>query len=395
MELSGCGDNGPSMQVIEERIMAESKATSIPTSEPAPIANRGIRRIDQSRRRLLGLPIVYKVLIANAVIVVVGAIIGTWTTIAVVHQAPDDHRVLLSLSFVVVGILLSVSANFLVLRAAFQPLNNLEQAAAAVRNGDLSARAKPTIFTDPQIAHLAATFNATLDELERDRAEVRSLASQVIRAQEEERKRIARELHDDTAQVLFAQLLRLTALKTSPHAEEREAAEKLEAMTVEALEGVRRLALELRPPALDDLGLLAALGDLAERYSERLSIPVDYQARGPRGRLPAEVELVLYRVAQEALTNVAKHARASHAWIDLDRDANDVALSIRDDGVGFDPALVRHGDGRGLGLGLFGMEERVALVGGTLKIWPRRAGGTEIFAFIPLGTGAPSVRGWS
>ena len=98
----------------------------------------------------------------------------------------------------------------------------------------------------------------------------------------------------------------------------------LEETTVEAIEGVRRMAVELRPPALDDLGLLAALGDLAQRFMDQRGIEVDYQARGSRGRLPAEVELVLYRVAQEAMTNIAKHAGASRVWIDLDRDADDV-----------------------------------------------------------------------
>jgi signal transduction histidine kinase len=158
----------------------------------------------------------------------------------------------------------------------------------------------------------------------------------------------------------------------------------LEEMTVEALEGVRRLALELRPPALDDLGLSAALGELAQRFADQLNVPVDYQSRGLRGRLPSEVELVLYRVAQEALTNIAKHADASRVWLDVDRTGNDVTISIRDDGRGFDHNVSAASDGRGLGLGLFGMEERVALVGGRFRIWSRPGSGTEIFAFIPL-----------
>ena len=343
------------------------------------------------RERLVRLPLLYKVLIANVAIVVLGAVVGTSVTVLTVHRSGSENPFALALGFALIGIVLSVAVNFLVLRAAFRSLEGLERAATAVAEGDLSVRAEPASFGDPQLAHLAGTFNATLDELARDRDELRSLASQVIRAQEEERKRISRELHDDTAQVLFAQLLRLTALKGSPNEEVRRSAADLEGSTAEALEGVRRLALELRPPALDDLGLLAALGELAQRYSEQLAIPVDYQARGARGRLPAEVELVLYRVAQEALTNVAKHAHASHVWIDLDRTAGDVTISIRDDGIGFDPALAVASDGRGLGLGLFGMEERVALVGGAFKIWPRRHGGTEIFAFIPLPAPAPSL----
>jgi two-component system sensor histidine kinase UhpB len=360
----------------------------------APIPDR---RRPSALRRLLALPILYKVLIANAAIVAFGAVAGTWLSLEVVNSVHGGERVALVLAFIVAGSVLSVSVNYLVLRAAFQPVSNLERAAAAVRGGDVSVRVAPSAFVDPQFAQLAATFNATLDEIARDRELLRGLASQVIRAQEQERKRIARELHDDTAQILFAQLLRLTALKSSASPDVRETAAALELMTVEALEGVRRMAVELRPPALDDLGLLAALADLAQRFGEQLAVPVDFQARGLRGRLPAEVELVLYRVAQEALTNVAKHAGAGRVWIDLDRGSEDVTLSVRDDGRGFDPAIPRSSDERGLGLGLFGMEERVALVGGIFRIWPRRLpgppgarrGGTEVFAFIPLSTVPP------
>ncbi len=342
------------------------------------------RPIRWAPRSLLTLPIVFKVLIANALVVVFGAIAGTWVTQETVQRTSNQWSVLLIVIFVVIGVVLSLAVNYLVLQAAFQPVSNLERAAVAVRRGDFSVRVETSAFTDPQFTQFASTFNATLDEIAADRDQLRHLASQVIRAQEQERKRIARELHDDTAQVLFAQLLRLTALKTSASPEVRDTAESLEEMTVEAIEGVRRMAVELRPPALDDLGLLAALGDLAQRFGDHRGVDVDYQARGSRGRLPAEVELVLYRVAQEAMTNITKHAEATKIWIDLDRGPDDVTLSVRDDGRGFDPSLARASDERGLGLGLFGMEERVALVGGTFKIWPRRGGGTEIFAFVPL-----------
>ncbi len=247
-------------------------------------------------------------------------------------------------------------------------------------------------FSDPQLARLAETFNGTLDELERDRAELRELASQVIQAQEDERKRIARELHDDTAQVLFAQLLSVSAMKASPSSEVRATAETLENMTVEAIEGVRRLALELRPPALDDLGLREALDDLAQRFSENLCIPVTFDVHGQRDRLPGEVELVLYRVAQEAMTNIAKHARASHARIVLNRSPDCVTITIDDDGRGFDPTVPTRRDESGLGLGLFGMEERVSLVGGVLSIRQLEPSGVRIEASIPLtGRGTPDM----
>ncbi len=357
----------------------DDRSGAIPT-----VSALEIRSNRWAPRSLLTLPIVFKVLIANALVVVFGAIAGTWVTQETVQRTSNQWSLLLIVIFVLIGVVLSLAVNYLVLQAAFQPVSNLERAAIAVRRGDFSVRVETSAFTDPQFTQFASTFNATLDEIAADRDQLRHLASQVIRAQEQERKRIARELHDDTAQVLFAQLLRLTALKSSASAEVRNTAESLEEMTVEAIEGVRRMAVELRPPALDDLGLLAALGDLAQRFGDHRGVDVDYQARGSRGRLPAEVELVLYRVAQEAMTNITKHAAATKIWIDLDRGTDDVTLSVRDDGRGFDPSLARESDERGLGLGLFGMEERVALVGGTFKIWPRRGGGTEIFAFVPL-----------
>lgn len=335
-------------------------------------------------QRISAVPLIYKVLIANVAIVLFGATAGTFVTATAVQNADVPTRSELVLVFASIGVLLSVTVNYLVLRAAFQPLDTLEEVANAVRAGNLSARARPVPLSDPQLARLAETFNGTLDELERDQTELRELASKVIRAQEDERKRIARELHDDTAQVLFAQLLSVSAMKASPSSDVRATAEKLENMTVEAIEGVRRLALELRPPALDDLGLREALGDLAQRFSENLNIPVTFTVQGQRDRLSGEVELVLYRVAQEAMTNIAKHARATSARILLTRCEDRVEITIEDDGQGFDPSVPTSRDESGLGLGLFGMEERVTLVGGSLTIHQLRPSGVLITACIPI-----------
>ena len=345
-------------------------------------ARRGARRLSLFNR----------ILLSNAAIVVLGAVAGTWLTSVIVRRAPNEMMVPLAGLFAVLGIVLSVLVNIVVLRAALAPLVQLRQAAQAVRSGDLAARAPISAQADVEMTDLAETLNATLDELARDHAQLRSLSSQVVRAQEEERRRIARELHDDTAQLLFAQLLRVTALKSSPIDEVRSAGAELEDSTVEALEGVRRLALELRPPALDDLGLADALADLAQRFLAQSRITIDYRVSGSRARLPADVELVLYRVAQEALTNVAKHARPRAVSMDLDRAQSDVSISIRDDGCGFDPGMQTGHASTGIGLGLFGMQERVNLVGGSFRIWSRPSGGTEVFAFVPLDQRAPTMR---
>jgi two-component system, NarL family, sensor histidine kinase UhpB len=336
------------------------------------------------QERLASLPILYKVLFANALIVLAGAVFGTYSTVRFVHEDVVPTREGLVLLFAAIGVVMSLAVNYWVLKAAFEPLESLERVATSVRNGNFSARTEPFRFSDPQLTRLAETFNQTLDELEQDREQIRNLASQVISAQEDERKRIARELHDDTAQVLFAQLLRVTAMKSSPNEDLRRTAEDLENFTVEAIEGVRRLALELRPPALDDLGLREALGDLAQRFSEQFAIPVQYTVIGLKDRLSSGVELVLYRVAQEAMTNIAKHAGATHVWLNLTREGDGVTISILDDGKGFDPTSRSDRDGRGLGLGMFGMEERVSLVGGTLEVSNNSPRGMRILATIPL-----------
>jgi two-component system sensor histidine kinase UhpB len=325
----------------------------------------------------------YRVLLANVTIVVLGAVAGTYVTATTILDQEIPSKFELMLLFAATGVVLSAAVNYVVLRAAFEPLDHLERLSEAVRAGDLSARAELVAFSDPQISRLIDTFNSTLDELEHNQRRLRELATEVIEAQEGERKRIARELHDDTAQILFAQLLRITALKSSRDKSVQSAAESLEPMTVEAIEGVRRLALELRPPALDDLGVREAIAELVQRIADNSGLKVDLRLRLSRERLPAEMELVLYRVTQEALMNVVKHARAQNVEVALERSDRTVTLTVLDDGTGFDVSAATERDERGLGLGLFGMEERAALVGGRLEIHSSPTAGTRVSMVIP------------
>jgi two-component system, NarL family, sensor histidine kinase UhpB len=372
--------------MVESANIAPEPRIAVPSSLQQAEQGQSRQAIPGSlvRLRPTQLAVTRRLLIANVSIVAIGAVFGTWITAASARSLPDSSLPMLMLGFAIVGLLLSIVVNHVAINAILGPLDSLNDVASAVRRGDLSARADVSRFTDTQIRDLVETFNRTLNQLEVDQEMVRSLASQVIRAQEDERKRIARELHDDTAQILYAQLLRIPPLKQSDDLAVRQTAELLESMTSEAIEGVRRLALELRPPALDDLGLQAALEGLANRYGDEFGLAIDFSSRGPRIRLPAEVELVIYRVAQEALSNVAKHAEATTVLIDLDRDAASVSISIRDNGKGFNARPAHDADRPGLGMGIFGMEERVVLVRGQLSIWSKAREGTEIFAIIPL-----------
>jgi len=208
----------------------------------------------------------------------------------------------------------------------------------------------------------------------------RDTVRRVVDAQELERKRLARELHDETGQALTSILLGLKPLEQlASTEEERAAVTSVRELVVSTLQDVRRLAVELRPTALDDFGLTAALERLAEGFREETGIEVDIAAQLGDGRLPEEVETTLYRIVQEALTNVIKHAEASRVSILLTRANGAVIAVVEDDGGGFDPADARDG-----GLGLLGMRERLALLGGTLRIEAGAHHGTTVAAEVPL-----------
>jgi signal transduction histidine kinase len=208
----------------------------------------------------------------------------------------------------------------------------------------------------------------------------RDALRRVVEAQELERRRLARELHDETGQALTSILLGLKAVEEAKNASQRDdAAAELRQLVVSTLQDVRRLAVELRPKALDDFGLLAALERLAQTFTEQIGIETDVEANLGDERLPPEVETALYRLVQEALTNVVKHSRASRVSISLVRKANSVSAVIEDDGVGFTEST-----GEGLGLGLIGMRERVGLLDGRLEVESRPRHGTTIVAEVPL-----------
>ena len=320
--------------------------------------------------RLLRVSIFYKVLLANSFIVVFGAVIGSAITIEHVQLYPGEPLFLSVLQLVAVGLTLSVVVNFFVLKVAFLPLGRLADTVDRVRKGDFTARARFPRVSDPRVEELAATLNEMLDTVEAYRDEVRQFASRAISAQEEERKRVARELHDETAQSLTSLLVRLRIAERAGTVEEiRAGIAEVRDLTARTLEDVRKLALELRPSALDDLGLVPALQWYTRQYARRHEIAVEFvptEVRANPDRLPPEVELVLYRVVQEALTNIAKHASATTVRVDLARLADEVRASVEDDGRGFDVEATLNSRERGLGL--FGMQERLELVGGTLTI---------------------------
>lgn len=333
-------------------------------------------------RRVLGVPLLWKVLVANLVIVTLGAGIGMLVTADLARARPGAPLGELLAVPLAGAVALSLVVNLIALRAALAPLRRLQSTIEAVRGGDLGARLRPALLTDPEVERVGETLNTMLDELAAVHARLRALSAGVMDAQEEERRRISRELHDDTAQTLTSLLLYAKALEQGDAPPRvRQALAELREEVARSLEGVRRLARELRPSALDDLGLVAALEGYTHDFARRTGIAVRFEPACGGERLPAQVELALYRIAQEALTNVAKHAGATRVDVGLVREPGAISLTVRDDGRGFDPSRLPSGD---RGLGLFGMKERAELTGGRLTITSRPGGGSVIAARIPL-----------
>ncbi len=228
-----------------------------------------------------------------------------------------------------------------------------------------------------------AAVTEQVRELETYRVGARALAARILSAQEAERVRVSRELHDDTGQALTLLLVRLQlveSMSTEP-AVRREITE-LRELVVETLDGVRRLAVHLGPSVLEDLGLCAGLEWLADRVRVETGMEVALRLDCDCERVAPEISVALFRVAQEALTNVVRHARASAVRLTLSRGERAIELEVSDDGVGFD---VNEAQAKPTAsVGLFGMAERIALVAGDLDIQSRSGHGTRVRASVPI-----------
>ena len=265
-----------------------------------------------------------------------------------------------------------------VVSALYVPLVVRGRAIGVVVAHDKQGAATPAFSEDDlRLAeNLAARAAIAVDLSERvSRDSVR----RVVEAQELERARLARELHDETGQALTSILLGLKPLEaTAANETDRRAIEDVRELVVSTLQNVRRLAVELRPSALDDFGLVAAVERLAETFREHSALQVDVEAKMEGARLAPEAETALYRVIQEALTNVHKHAGATRVSILVRRKPGAVVAVVEDDGAGFDPARTRED-----ALGIVGMRERLALAGGKLQVESTPGGGTTLVAEVP------------
>ncbi len=313
------------------------------------------------------MPLFWRVFATNAFVLALA--------VALLALAPVTVSIPVALTELLVllaGMVAMLILNLLLLRPAFRPLHAL---AATLRRIDpLNPGRRVEVAGGPHIATLAQTFNAMLDRLESER---RESARQALMVQESERQRIARELHDEVGQTLTAVMLQIESLAAKIPDELRDELDELRETTRLGAMDVRRIAARLRPEALEDLGLPSALSALTTAFAEHAGVRVDRRLeRTPP--LSEEQELVIYRVAQEALTNVARHARASSAEVALTQVDGAVTLRVRDDGQGL-PATAAASSS-----GIRGMRERALLIGAQLSIGPADGGGTEVVLRVPV-----------
>lgn len=354
--------DGPAQAQPQDQARAESQAHA--PARPGAAARSGPSSRPQERISLL-----WRVFAANVVLAVAAVALLAWTPITV-HRVATGRE----LAFLSIGLALMLAVDLVVLRRAFAPLQRLAAVMSAVTPGEPGRRAPAEPRAGREVTALADALNAMLDRLEGER---RASGRRALAAQEGERKRIARELHDEIGQTLTAIALRAErAAGEAASTDQTEALTEIARTALQSLADVQRIGRELRPEALDDLGLVNALIVLCTNADDprRLRVRCDLQRDLPP--LPPDVELVIYRVAQEALTNALRHSGGSEAIVSLRQAGSHVVLSVADDGRGAG-AQVREG-------GLRGMRERAMLIDAELTIDSVGGRGTRIVLVVPL-----------
>lgn len=317
------------------------------------------------------MPLLYRVAGVNALLLFIAVVvtIGVLAPKRVSSLHTDEEAIVLGIALV-----LAVALNVYLVRRVVRPLEALT---ALARRVDLTAPGQrmPPASPSSEAGELTITFNEMLSRLE---AERREATGRVLDGQEAERLRIAQELHDQIGQELTAVLLALARVERRVPEELRQSVLDVQDAVRGSLEDLRRIAIELRPEALDDLGLESALAVLCERFAERSGLEVTQRIAADLPTLTPEAELVIYRVAQEALTNVARHSGAATAELELGRHDGMLTLTVTDPGHGLP-------SGHRPGTGIRGMSERAALVGATLAIDTGGArGGVRVRLELPL-----------
>jgi two-component system sensor histidine kinase UhpB len=308
-----------------------------------------------------------RILIANAVVLVIAAALLAATPFSLSY--PPKGKELLTLA---AGLCVMIALDGLLIRRALRPVDDLRALMRRIDPLQPGARLDAE-QAGQDLGELARGFNDMADRLE---AERRDAARRTLAGREEERRTLARELHDEAGQTLTAALTHLDAIGRRAPAELGDSLAECRAAVRSALEQVRSVVNRLRPDTLDDLGLLSALRALSGRIARQTGLDVHLSLDERLPPLDPDAELVVYRIAQEAMTNAVRHANAATISVRLGLDDRGLVLAVTDDGRGISDRLVGTS-------GIRGMRERALLVGGTLAITPLSEGGTEVCLRIP------------
>lgn len=320
-----------------------------------------------SRKRSL----LWRLSVIDISVLVVIVLLLALTPVTISAPVKPVEAAILLVGFIVFG-----TANLVLLRRAVAPLDQLSKVMRSIDPMEPGTRVRVDDMPDAELADLGESFNAMLDRLELER---RQSGLRALSAQEAERLRIARELHDEIGQTLTAIAIEAERNADNSRDADRDAWLRAAGLAQRSVEDVRQIARRLRPEALDDLGLVNAFIALCNRISESGDIEVVRHLPEFMPPHPAEVDLVVYRVAQEALTNVIRHADARRAEVTLESDETFLRLRVRDDGRGM-PV----GRAAAESTGISGMRERALLVGGTLTVDSAPGAGTTVTLEIPL-----------
>jgi signal transduction histidine kinase len=281
-------------------------------------------------------------------------------------------------------LLFAIAALWFGAKKIVQPLQKLEKKAAALAWGDFDA-IKDSVGGITEIQHLQMELTEMSRKVRASQEGLHDYIGAITSAQEEERNRLARELHDDTIQAIIALKQRLQLAQRSIKSQSgHQALNQLETLAEETIENLRRLTRALRPIYLEDVGLVTALEMLTREMSQANQLEIDFQKRGQEQRLTSEVELVLYRIAQEALNNVVRHSKARNASLCITFTDDETNLEVSDNGVGFQVPASPTDFAPGGHFGLLGMRERADLIGARLEIQSEAGRGTRLSVHMPV-----------
>jgi len=335
-------------------------------------------RVPRWLRAILGIPLQAKLLGANLIILAVVVLV----LFGPIHLQPGH---LTDVLVVVVALMIGATVNFALVRLALRPIDALERVARLVSDGRLSERVPASIVADRELTQLSTTINEMLDSLSAGRDRMRKLGAEVVYAEERERAQVARELHDSVGQTLAAASFQIAAAahEIGSHPASPRLATVRELLRT-SLEEIRNVSRSLHPRVASDLGLPAALEALGDATQHRSLVDVKVNVDISGVAIPAAVSATLYRVAQEALRNVERHADAGHATVSLRARPGYVELEIKDDGRGFEGPLEKKRGQKGLAT----IRERLSLAGGKLHIDTARDRGTTVIAWVGIDTEA-------